>query len=137
MLFRSQIHEAPNTASDLLYKNALNDQSRSIFTGLIRVDPGAHKTDAYQKVRNLLLTDEAESNSAPGLEIEADDVRCSHGATTGQVDAEELFYLLSRGIPLREAQRLVVFGFLNEVTERLTYEPLQELLRERLHARLG
>ncbi len=132
-----QIHEAPNTASDLLYKNALNDQSRSIFTGLIRVDPGAHKTDAYQKVRNLLLTDEAESNSAPGLEIEADDVRCSHGATTGQVDAEELFYLLSRGIPLREAQRLVVFGFLNEVTERLTNEPLQELLRDRLHARLG
>ena len=129
-----QIHEAPNTASDLLYKNALNDQSRTIFTGLIRVDPGAHKTDAYQKVRNLLLTDEAESNSAPGLEIEADDVRCSHGATTGQVDAEELFYLLSRGIPLREAQRLVVFGFLNEVTERLPHAEIQEFLRARLHA---
>ena len=131
-----QIHEAPNTASDLLYKNALNDTSRTIFTGLIRVDPGAHKTDAYQKVRNLLLTDEAEANSAPGLEIEADDVRCTHGATSGQVDTEELFYLLSRGIPLREAQRLVVFGFLNEVTERLPHEPLQELLRDRLHARL-
>ena len=131
-----QIHEAPNTASDLLYKNALNDQSHTIFTGLIRVDPDAHKTDAYQKVRNLLLTDEAEANSAPGLEIEADDVRCTHGATSGQVDTEELFYLLSRGIPLREAQRLVVFGFLNEVTERLPHEPLQELLRDRLHARL-
>ena len=132
-----QIHEAPNTASDLLYKNSLNDKSRAIFTGLIRVDPGAHKTDAYQKVRNLLLTDEAEANSAPGLEIEADDVRCTHGATSGQVDIEELFYLLSRGIPLREAQRLVVFGFLNEVTERLPHEAICELLRDRMHAKLG
>ena len=132
-----QIHEAPNTSSDLLYKNSLNDKSRTIFTGLIRVEPGAHKTDAYQKVRNLLLTDEAEANSAPGLEIEADDVRCTHGATTGQVDVEELFYLLSRGIPLRAAQRLVVFGFLNEVAGRLPDEPLRELLREKLHAKLG
>ncbi len=132
-----QIHEAPNTASDLLYKNALGDQSRTIFTGLIRVEPGAHKTDAYQKVRNLLLTDEAEANSAPGLEIEADDVRCTHGATSGQVDTEELFYLLSRGIPLRDAQRLVVFGFLNEVTERLPGGPVVEMLRDKLHARLG
>jgi len=132
-----QIHEAPNTASDLLYKNSLNDQSRTIFTGLIRVEPDAHKTDAYQKVRNLLLTDEAEANSAPGLEIEADDVRCTHGATTGQVDIEELFYLLSRGIPIRQAQRLVVFGFLNEVAGRLPDEPLRELLREKLHAKLG
>jgi Fe-S cluster assembly protein SufD len=132
-----QVHQAPNTASDLLYKNALDDQSRVIFTGLIRVEPGAHKTDAYQKVRNLLLTDEAEANSAPGLEIEADDVRCTHGATTGQVDVEELFYLRSRGIPLREAQRLVVFGFLNEVLDRVPDEPLCEMLRERLNARLG
>ena len=132
-----QIHEAPNTSSDLLYKNSLNDKSRTIFTGLIRVEPAAHKTDAYQKVRNLLLTDEAEANSAPGLEIEADDVRCTHGATTGQVDVEELFYLLSRGIPLRAAQRLVVFGFLNEVAGRLPDEPLRELLREKLHAKLG
>ena len=132
-----QIHEAPNTASDLLYKNSLNDQSRTVFTGLIRVDPGAHKTDAYQKVRNLLLTDEAEANSAPGLEIEADDVRCTHGATSGQVDVEELFYLLSRGIPIREAQQLVVFGFLNEVLDRLPGESLREMLRGRLHAKLG
>jgi Fe-S cluster assembly protein SufD len=132
-----QIHEAPNTASDLLYKNSLNDTARTIFTGLIRVEPGAHKTDAYQKVRNLLLSDEAEANSAPGLEIEADDVRCTHGATSGQVDVEELFYLLSRGIPLREAQRLVVFGFLNEVLDRLPGEPLREMLRDRLHGKLG
>ena len=132
-----QIHEAPNTSSDLLYKNSLNDKARTIFTGLIRVDEGAHKTDAYQKVRNLLLSDEAEANSAPGLEIEADDVRCTHGATSGQVDMEEIFYLQSRGIPLRLAHQLVTFGFLNEVIERLPGEPLQQKLRELLHGKLG
>ena len=124
-----QIHEVPNTQSDLLYKNSLDDAARTIFAGLIRVDPGAHRTDAYQKVRNLLLSDEAEANSAPGLEIEADDVRCTHGATCGQIEQEELFYLLSRGIPKSEAQRLIVFGFLNEVIERLGSEPVQEKLR--------
>ena len=125
-----QIHEVPNTQSDLLYKNSLDDTARTIFAGLIRVDPGAHRTDAYQKVRNLLLSDEAEANSAPGLEIEADDVRCTHGATCGQIEQEELFYLLSRGIPKNEAQRLIVFGFLNEVIDRLGNEPVQERLRE-------
>jgi Fe-S cluster assembly protein SufD len=113
----------------LLYKNSLNDQARTIFAGLIRVEPGAHRTDAYQKVRNLLLSDDAEANSMPGLEILADDVRCSHGATSGQVDAEELFYMLSRGIPQREAQQLIVFGFLNEVIERLGDEKIGEELR--------
>ncbi|MGB8169155.1 MAG: Fe-S cluster assembly protein SufD [Chthoniobacteraceae bacterium] len=130
-----QIHEVPHTASDLLYKNALDDKSRTIFAGLIRVDPGAHQTDAYQKVRNLLLSDEAEANSAPGLEIEADDVRCTHGATSGQIDAEELFYLLSRGITQQAAQRLIVFGFLNEVFERLDNEPLRSHLREKLRGK--
>src|SRR6185436_17472247 len=114
-----QIHEVPNTSSDLLYKNALSDSARTIFTGLIRVEPGAHKTDAYQKVRNLLLSDEAEANSAPGLEIEADNVRCTHGATSGTVEEGELFYLQSRGIRTKDAQRLIVFGFLNEVFDRL------------------
>jgi Fe-S cluster assembly protein SufD len=132
-----QIHEVPNTQSDLLYKNSLDDTARTIFAGLIRVDPGAHRTDAYQKVRNLLLSDEAEANSAPGLEIEADDVRCTHGATCGQIEQEELFYLLSRGIPKREAQRLIVFGFLNEVFERLGNEPVQEKLRELVRARFA
>ena len=127
-----QIHESPNTASDLLYKNSLDDQSRTIFSGLIRVDPGAHKTDAYQKVRNLLLSDEAEANSAPGLEIEADDVRCTHGATSGQIDAEELFYLLSRGITTRSAQRLIVQGFLQDVIDRLPDEAVRTLLGARL-----
>jgi Fe-S cluster assembly protein SufD len=132
-----QIHEAPHTASDLLYKNALNDQARSIFTGLIRVDPGAHQTDAYQKVRNLLLSDEAEANSAPGLEIEADDVRCTHGATSGTLEGEELFYLESRGIPRRMGQQLITFGFLAEVFERVTDPVAREHLVERLQAKLG
>ncbi len=95
-----QDHVAPHTASDLLYKNALDDRARTIFGGLIRVEPHAHFTDAYQKVRNLLLSDEAEANSMPGLEILADNVRCTHGATSGQIDEDELFYLRTRGIPL-------------------------------------
>ena len=124
-----QDHRKPDTASDLLYKNSLNDKSRTIFAGLIRVEPGAHRTDAYQKVRNLLLSDDAEANSMPGLEILADEVRCTHGATSGQIDAEELFYMLSRGIPRREAQQLIVFGFLNEVIDRLGNEAIATDLR--------
>jgi len=127
-----QIHEVPNTASDLLYKNSLDDQARTLFAGLIRVEPGAHKTDAYQKVRNLLLSDEAEANSAPGLEIEADDVRCTHGATSGQVEAEELFYLLARGIPMKQAQKLIVHGFLQEAIDRLGNEAIAKVLGERV-----
>jgi len=130
-----QIHEVPNTASDLLYKNALDESSRTIFAGLIRVNPGAHKTDAYQKVRNLLLSDEAEANSAPGLEIEADDVRCTHGATSGQIDPEELFYLQSRGIRKREAQRLIAHGFLQEVIDRVGNEAIAAKLSELVHAK--
>src|SRR5882724_6668009 len=95
-----QDHVSPHTASDLLYKNALDDRARTIFGGLIRVEPHAHFTDAYQKVRNLLLSDDAEANSMPGLEILADNVRCTHGATSGQVDEDELFYLRTRGIPV-------------------------------------
>ncbi len=132
-----QIHEAPNATSDLLYKNALNDTSRTIFTGLIRVDKGAHKTDAYQKVRNLVLSDEAEANSAPGLEIEADDVRCTHGATSGALDEEQVFYFQSRGIPRRVAQQLVTFGFLSEVFERIPDAALAAHLCDLLHGKLG
>ncbi len=130
-----QVHEVAHTCSDLLYKNSLDDSARTIFAGLIRVEPGAHQTDAYQKVRNLLLSDESEANSAPGLEIEADDVRCSHGATTGQIDAEELFYLLSRGITRKEAQKLIVHGFLQEVIDRLGNAPIAEKLSEFVHAK--
>src|SRR5881409_301189 len=115
-----QDHISPHTASDLLYKNALDDRARTIFGGLIRVEPHAHFTDAYQKVRNLLLSDEAEANSMPGLEILADDVRCTHGATSGQIEPEELFYMKSRGIDDLAAKRLIARGFLTEVVNRLT-----------------
>src|SRR6266516_1358913 len=91
-----QDHVSPHTASDLLYKNALDDRARTIFGGLIRVEPHAHFTDAYQKVRNLLLSDDAEANSMPGLEILADNVRCTHGATSGQIEEDQMFYLRSR-----------------------------------------
>ena len=132
-----QIHEAPNTASDLLYKNALDDTARTIFSGLIRVDPGAQQTDAYQKVRNLLLSDEAEANSAPGLEIEADNVRCTHGATSGQIEQEELFYLMSRGISRKAAQKLIVHGFLREAISRLGQPVIEEKLAEMVQAKFA
>jgi Fe-S cluster assembly protein SufD len=114
-----QDHISPHTASDLLFKNALDDRARTTFGGLIRVEPNAHFTDAYQKVRNLLLSDDSEANSMPGLEILADNVRCTHGATSGQINEDEMFYLRSRGIPTKVAQRLIVAGFLNEVIQRL------------------
>jgi Fe-S cluster assembly protein SufD len=116
-----QDHISPHTASDLLFKNALDDRARTIFGGLIRVEPHAHFADAYQKVRNLLLSDDAEANSMPGLEILADNVRCTHGATSGQIDEDELFYLRTRGIPVPIAQRLIVTGFLDEVVQRLDH----------------
>lgn len=124
-----QDHVSPHTASDLLYKNALDGRARTTFGGLIRVEPHAHFTDAYQKVRNLLLSDDSEANSMPGLEILADNVRCTHGATSGQIDKDELFYLRARGIPVSVAQRLIVSGFLNEVIQRLDHEAIADYLR--------
>jgi Fe-S cluster assembly protein SufD len=132
-----QDHLQPNTTSDLLYKNALGNNARTVFSGLIKVERGAHRTDAYQKVRNLLLSDEAEANSMPGLEILADDVRCTHGATSGQVEPEELFYLQSRGIPELKAKGLVVNGFLNEVVDRLSNEEIKAYLHEQIATRLA
>jgi len=130
-----QDHAIPHTASDLLYKNALDDRARCTFGGLIRVEPHAHFTDAYQKVRNLLLSDDSEANSMPGLEILADNVRCTHGATSGQIDEDEMFYLRSRGIPVPVAQRLIVTGFLDEVIRRLNHarigEHLNRLIEEK------
>src|SRR5436309_8889881 len=114
-----QDHVSPHTASDLLYKNALDDRARCTFGGLIRVEPHAHFTDAYQKVSNLLLSDDSEANSMPDLEILADNVRCTQGATSGQINEDEMFYLRSGGIHVPVAQRLIVTGFLNEVIERL------------------
>src|ERR1043166_9579875 len=123
-----QDHISPRTSSDLLYKNALDDHARTIFGGLIRVEPHAHFTDAYQKVRNLLLSDDAEANSMPGLEILADNVRCTHGATSGQIEEDELFYLRTRGIPTKAAERLIVTGFLDEVVQRLDHPAIAEHL---------
>jgi Fe-S cluster assembly protein SufD len=127
-----QDHLKPDTTSDLLYKNVLDDRARTIFSGLIKVEPGAHRTDAYQKVRNLLLGDEAEANSMPGLEILADDVRCTHGATSGQIEPEELFYLKSRGIDDLAAKQLIARGFLNEVVARLPDIALSSYLQEQI-----
>jgi len=134
-----QDHASPRTYSDLLFKNALSGRARNTFGGLIRVEPHAHFTDAYQKVRNLLLSDDAEANSMPGLEIMADNVKCSHGATSGQLDEDEMFYLLARGIPAPVARELLVAGFLNEVLERLPdpilVAKLEELIAERFARR--
>ena len=124
-----QDHVSPHTSSDLLFKNALDDKARTTFGGLIRVEPHAHFTDAYQKVRNLLLSDDSEANSMPGLEILADNVRCTHGATSGQINEDEMFYLRSRGIPVKVAQRLIVTGFLNEVIQRLDQPAIDEHLQ--------
>jgi Fe-S cluster assembly protein SufD len=131
-----QIHQAPNTKSDLLYKNALLDKSRTIFSGLIVVDPDAQKTDAYQSNRNLMLSDDAESNSLPGLEIQANDVRCTHGATSSRIDPEQEFYLKSRGIPPKAANELLIFGFFEEVLNRLESEELHEALRTLIRTRI-
>jgi Fe-S cluster assembly protein SufD len=124
-----QSHQAPHTGSNLLYKNALLDRARTIFSGLIIVDPEAQKTDAYQSNRNLLLSDDAETNSLPGLQIQANDVRCTHGATSGHVDAEQMFYLESRGIAPAAARELLVFGFFEEVLAKLEHEALRSALR--------
>jgi Fe-S cluster assembly protein SufD len=125
-----QDHLSPHTTSDLLYKNALNDRARNTFGGLIRVEPHAHFTDAYQTVRSLLLSDDAEANSMPGLEILADNVKCSHGATSGQIGENEMFYLLSRGIPAEVAKQLLVSGFLNEVVDRLDHPAITQLVHD-------
>ena len=124
-----QTHNAGNAVSDLLYKNALLDKSRTIFSGLIKVAEGAQQTDAFQTNRNLLLDPTAEANALPGLEILANDVRCSHGATTGNVDAEELFYMMQRGISKRVAMQLMVFGFFEEVINQVDSEELADNLR--------
>jgi Fe-S cluster assembly protein SufD len=131
-----QDHIAPHATSDLLYLNALDDKSRTIFAGLIKVEPGAKGTDAYQKVKNLILSDDADPNSMPGLEILNDEVRCSHGATNGPVSADELFYMEARGIPKDKARRLIVNGFFNNLLERLENNKLrahmESLVAERL-----
>jgi len=125
-----QTHAAPNTSSDLLYKNALLGHAHSIFSGLIVVDPDAQKTDAYQSNRNLFLSPDATADSLPGLEIQANDVRCTHGATSYRIDPEQLYYLLSRGVPPHFANEMLVFGFFEEVLNKLsdTHPALRDAL---------
>lgn len=130
-----QTHAAPHTSSNLLYKNVLLDTARTIFSGLIVVDPDAQKTDAYQSNRNLMLSDTAEANSLPGLEIQANDVRCTHGATTSRIEPEQEFYLESRGIPPKKAAELLVIGFFEEVLNKLEDENLHAVLRDLIEAK--
>jgi Fe-S cluster assembly protein SufD len=132
-----QHHAAPHAYSDLLYKGALEDEAESVFRGMIRVDEGAQLTDAYQTNRNLLLSDACHATTLPNLEIEADDVRCSHGATVGQVDPSMMFYLMSRGLTRSQAERLLVFGFFDEVLNRMTVEGVRERLREAIEEKIG
>lgn len=123
-----QHHVSEGAYSDLLYKNSLYDNSKTIFSGLIFVDEGAHHTDAYQTCRNLLMSDTCEANSMPGLEINADQVKCSHGSTSSQIHDDELFYLLARGIDPVSARQLIARGFSVEVVERLAHEATEELV---------
>lgn len=132
-----QLHAAPHASSDLLYKGALKDKARSVFRGMIRVMPGAQGTDAYQTNRNLILSEDAHADSLPNLEIEADDVRCSHGATIGQQDEQQIFYLMSRGLTREGAEKLIVQGFFEEVLARVPVEGLHERLSDVIRRKLG
>lgn len=132
-----QNHLAPHTTSDLLFKGALKGKSRSVWQGMIYVAPGAQKTDGYQANRNLVLDDQARADSIPGLEILADDVRCTHGATVGKLEQEPLFYLKSRGIPQREAEQLVVEGFFDPIMQRIPFEGVRERFQQAIHLKLS
>ena len=132
-----QRHLQPNCTSDLLIKCCLKDKARSVYQGLIQVAVGAQKTDAYQANRNLLLSDQARADSIPGLEILANDVRCTHGATLGYVDPEHLYYLMARGLPSTEAQRLIVEAFFEPVIERIPLETVRERLRGEIERKIG
>ena len=125
-----QNHLAPNTTSDLLFKGALKGKSRSVWQGMIYVAPSAQKTDGYQANRNLVLSELARADSIPGLEILADDVRCTHGATVGKLEQEPLFYLASRGIPPAEAEKLVVEGFFDPIFQRIPFEGVRERFQQ-------
>ena len=131
-----QEHIAPSTESDFAFKGALRESARSVWRGMIRVEPEAQKTNAYQENRNLLLSDMAHADSIPGLEIMANDVRCTHGATLGKVNREELFYGMSRGLSRAEAERLIVRGFFQDVLDRIDLEPVREALGAALEARI-
>ena len=128
-----QNHLAQHTTSDLLFKGALKGHSRSVWHGMIYVAPGAQKTDGYQANRNLILSPDARADSIPGLEILTDDVRCTHGATVGKLEQEPLFYLKSRGIPEREAERLIVEGFFDPIMQRIPFEGVRARFQQAIH----
>jgi Fe-S cluster assembly protein SufD len=131
-----QEHIAPNTTSDFAFKGALRDTASVVWRGMIKVEKDAQRTNAYQENRNLLLSERAHADSIPGLEIEANDVRCTHGATVGQVDRDQLFYLMARGLSRGEAEQLIVRGFFTDLLDRIELEPVREALREALEARI-
>jgi Fe-S cluster assembly protein SufD len=131
-----QKHIVPNTTSDFAFNGALRDQATAVWRGMIRVEKDAQKTNAYQENRNLLLSKEAHADSIPGLEIEANDVRCTHGATVSQVDRDELFYCMARGLSRGEAERLIVRGFYQEIFDRIELEPVRTALQTALEARI-
>jgi Fe-S cluster assembly protein SufD len=131
-----QEHIAPSTTSDFAFKGALRDTARVVWRGMIRVEEDAQRTNAYQENRNLLLSKTAHADSIPGLEIMANDVRCTHGATLSQVDRDQLFYLMTRGLTRAEAERLIVRGFFQDVLDRVELEPVRESLAAALEARI-
>jgi Fe-S cluster assembly protein SufD len=131
-----QEHIAPNTTSDFAFKGALRDEATAVWRGMIRVEEDAQKTNAYQENRNLMLSDDAHADSIPGLEILANDVRCTHGSTTGRVDREQLFYAMARGLTRHDAERLIVRGFFQDVLDRIELEPVREALGAALEARI-
>jgi Fe-S cluster assembly protein SufD len=131
-----QSHSALHATSDLLYKGALKERSRSEYSGLIKVEPGAQGTDAYQANRNLVLSSDAMARSIPQLEIEANEVRCTHGATVSPVEEEHLFYLMSRGIDRVTAQKLVVFGFFGDVLDRIRVPAVRDGLSQAIAAKV-
>jgi Fe-S cluster assembly protein SufD len=133
----TQEHAAPNTTSDLAFRGVLHDRSSAVWKGNIIVDPGAQKTDAFQESRNLLLSKRAHADAIPGLEIQANDVRCTHAAAVAQVDPEQLFYLRSHGLGEDTAKRLVIEGFLSALVERFEPGPVREVLAETLERRLA
>jgi len=131
-----QHHQAPHCKSDLLYKGALQDQSHLVWRGMIRVDRDAQKTDGYQRNDNLILSDTVRVDSIPGLEILADDVKCTHGATSGRVDDEQIFYARTRGLTRKEAVRMIVAGFFQQVFDRITIESVRDALGEAIGRRV-
>jgi Fe-S cluster assembly protein SufD len=131
-----QHHQQPNCTSDLLYKGALQDKSRLVWRGMIKVDKDAQKTDGYQRDDNLILSQSARADAIPGLEIEADDVKCSHGATIGRVDDEQVFYAQNRGLTRREAVRMIVAGFFQQVFDRITIDSVRDALGDAIRRRV-